>query len=185
MSINAEPFLTVEDLDLMPDDGNRYELIGGELQVSKTPGMTHQTTSGRIYFSIESFLRQNPIGVVVATPGVIFSNIDAVIPDLVFMATGTVGETVQADRICGAPDLAIEILSPGAENARRDRVAKRYLYAKFGVMEYWVVDPVARQIEIYRLDGPTLMLSATLSENEEVTSALLPGYNCRIGDFFV
>ena len=184
MSTNPEPFLTVEDLDLMPDDGNRYELIGGELHVSKTPGMTHQTTSGRIYFSIESFLRQNPIGVVVATPGVIFSNVDAVIPDLVFMATGTVGAAVQADRIRGAPDLAIEIVSPGADNARRDRVAKRYLYAKFGVKEYWVVDPVARLIEIYRLDGAALMLSATLGENEDITSTLLPGYKCRVGDFF-
>jgi Uma2 family endonuclease len=137
MSINPELFLTVEDLDLMPDDGNRYELISGDLYVSKTPGLT------------------------------------------------TVGAAVQADRIRGAPDLAIEILSPGAENARRDRVAKRYLYAKFGVKEYWVVDPLVRQIEIYRLDGATLMMSATLGENEEITSPLLPGYKCRVGDFFV
>jgi Uma2 family endonuclease len=147
--------------------------------------MIHQTASGEIFFSIRSFLRQNPIGVIVATPGVFFSNIDAVIPDLVFLATGTVGETVQADRIHGAPDLAIEILSPGAENARRDRVAKRYLYAKFGVKEYWVVDPVGRLIEVYRLDAAALVLSETLSENEEVTSALLPGFKCRVGDFFV
>src|SRR5215831_20355005 len=185
MSTNPEPFLTVEDLDLMPDDGNRYELIGAELQVSKTPGMTHQTTSGRIYFSIESFLRQNPIGVVVATPGVIFSNVDAVIPDLVFMATGTVGAAVQADRIRGAPDLAIEIVSPGADNARRDRVAKRYLYAKFGVREYWIVNIVARQIEVYRLEGKTLVLEATLGEDESITSLVLPGYKARVGSFFV
>src|SRR5215831_14780950 len=185
MSTNPEPFLTVEDLDLMPDDGNRYELVGGELHLSKTPGMIHQTTSGNVYYIIESFLRQNPIGVVVATPGVIFSNIDVVIPDLVFMESETVRMVVQADRIRGAPDLAIEILSPGAENARRYRVAKRYLYAKFRVKEYWVVDPVARLIEIYRLDGAALMLSATLGENEEITSTLLPGYKCRVGDFFV
>jgi Uma2 family endonuclease len=185
MSINPEQFLTVADLDLMPDDGNRYELISGELHVSKTPGMIHQTASGEIFYSIKSFLIQNPIGVVVTTPGVIFSNIDAVIPDLVFMASGTVGAAVQADRIHGAPDLAIEILYPGTENARRDRVAKRYLYAKFGVKEYWVVDPVGRHIEIYLLDGATLMLSATLGEDEEVTSTLLPGYKCRVGDFFV
>ena len=87
MSSSPEPFLTVEDLDLMPDDGNRYELLGGEIQVSKTPGLIHQTTSGEIYYSIKSFLKLNPIGVVLATPGIIFSNIDAVIPDLVFMTT--------------------------------------------------------------------------------------------------
>jgi Uma2 family endonuclease len=184
MSSSPESFLTVEDLDLMPGDGNRYELIGGELYVSKSPGLIHQTTSGRIYYSIETFLRQNPIGIIVTSLGVIFSNIDAVIPDLVFMSKGTVDQAVQGDRIHGTPDLAIEILSPGTENPRRDRVAKRYLYARFGVKEYWVVNTDARQIEVYRLDGNTLVLSGTLGENDQLASPLLPGYKCRVGDLF-
>jgi len=185
MSSSPEPFLTVEDLDLMPDDGNRYELLGGEIQVSKTPGLIHQTTSGEIYYSIKSFLKLNPIGVVLATPGIIFSNIDAVIPGLVFMTTETLGASVRDDRIHGNLDLAIEILSPGADNARRDRVAKRYVYSKFGVKEYWVVDPAARQVEVYRLQENTLVLEATLGEEQQITSMLMPGYNARVGDFFV
>jgi len=100
------------------------------------------------------------------------------------MTKETLERVVRDDCVHGAPDLAIEILSPGAENARRDRVAKRYLYAKFGVKEYWVVDPFARQIEIYKLDGTTLILSATHGEDEEITSTLLPGYKCRVGDLF-
>jgi Uma2 family endonuclease len=185
MSSSAEPFLTVNDLDLMPDDGNRYELIEGELYVSKAPGLAHQWTSGEILYSIRSFLGRNPIGRVTVTPGVIFSNVNAVIPDIVFMSFDTLDATVKEDRIHGAPDLAIEVLSPGSDNARRDRVAKRYAYAKFGVKEYWIVDPVARTIEIYVHDGNSLALSATLGENEDITSTVLPGYKCRVGDFFV
>jgi Uma2 family endonuclease len=185
MSTSAEPLLTVADLDLMPDDGNRYELIEGDLYVSKTPGLTHQGTSGEVVYSIRSSLSRNPLGRVFATPGVIFNNVNAVIPDIVFTSFDTLDATVKDDRIHGAPDLAIEVLSPGSDNARRDRVAKRYAYAKFGVKEYWIVDPVARTIEIYVHDGNSLALSATLGENEDITSTVLPGYKCRVGDFFV
>ncbi len=185
MAKRSEPILTIEDLDLMPDDGKRYELIGGELYVSEHPALTHQRTLGNILYSIASQLRGNPIGEILPALQVTFSKVDAVIPDLIFISSSTRDTVVRDDRITGAPDLAIEIVSPGATNSRRDRVAKRYLYAKFGVKEYWVVDPAVRQIEVYHHEGTALILSATLSEDDEITSTLLPGYKCRVGDFFV
>jgi len=59
------------------------------------------------------------------------------------------------------------------------------VYSKFGVKEYWVVDPAARQVEVYRLQENTLVLEATLGEEQQITSMLMPGYNARVGDFFV
>ena len=75
-----------------------------------------------------------------------------------------------------APEIAIEILSPGSTNERRDRDLKRKLYAREGVDEYWVVDWRSRQVEVYRRAGDTLDLAATLTDADDLTSPLLPGF---------
>jgi Uma2 family endonuclease len=72
----------------------------------------------------------------------------------------------------------VEVVSPGRENARRDRVRKPKVYGKFGVGEYWVADPEARTVEIYRPAGGALALAATVGGDEEITSPLLPGFAC-------
>ncbi|MFL6214393.1 MAG: Uma2 family endonuclease [Blastocatellia bacterium] len=176
--------MTIEDLDAMPDDGYRYEIIEGELFVSCAPNLMHQSVSGNLVFNLKSYLSQNPIGVVWATPGVIFSKFSGVIPDLVFVSNERRAEIASGDRITGAPDLMIEIVSPGAENERRDRIAKRQLYGRHGVNEYWVVDPYQRSIEVYVLEGQTLKLQSTLSEADELTSSVLPGFSCKVEDIF-
>lgn len=180
MATHIEPLLTVADLDIMPDDGNRYEVIEGELFVSRSPSLTHQSVSGNFFHSIKIYLSGNPIGEIWATPGVIFSEFSGVIPDLVFVSHTRRGEIASGDRINGAPDLVIEILSPGVENERRDRLAKRQLYGKHGVKEYWIVDFEKRTVEVYALQGPTLELKSLLSEHDEVTSTVLPGYFCKV-----
>jgi Uma2 family endonuclease len=184
MSTKPDMILTVRDLDLMPDDGKRYEVIDGELFVSKTPGLFHQLISGTIYSRFDSYLKENPIGKVVSTPGVILSDLDGVIPDLVFISMEKLAAAVESDRIHGAPELVVEILSPGSDNARRDRIAKLYLYAKFGVREYWIVDPEARTIELYIRSGNNLILSGTFGGTDEISSAVLPGYTCKVADLF-
>lgn len=180
MATHIEPLLTVADLDIMPDDGNRYELIEGELFVSRSPSLTHQSVSGNFFHSIKSYLIEHPIGEIWATPGVIFSEFSGVIPDLVFVCRERLDEIASGDRITGAPDLVIEIMSPGAENERRDRLAKRQLYGKHGVKEYWIVDFEKRTIEVYVLGGQTLQLLSVLTENDEITSPVLPGYRAKV-----
>lgn len=180
MATHIEPLLTVADLDIMPDDGNRYEVIEGELFASRSPSLTHQSVSGNFFHSIKIYLSGNPIGEIWATPGAIFSEFSGVIPDLVFVSHTRRGEIASGDRINGAPDLVIEILSPGVENERRDRLAKRQLYGKHGVKEYWIVDFEKRTVEVYVLQGPTLELKSLLSEHDEVTSTVLPGYFCKV-----
>src|SRR5215471_8618362 len=89
MTSRPEPILLVSDLDLMPDDTNRYEVIDGELFVSKAPSIEHQIVSSNLNAEFVLYLRANPIGKVVPTPGIVFGEIDGVIPDLVFVSNGT------------------------------------------------------------------------------------------------
>ncbi len=184
MATHIEPLLTVADLDIMPDDGNRYEIIEGELFVSRAPTLTHQSVSGNLFRSVDTYLIQNPIGRLWLTPGVIFSESSGVIPDLVFVSHERRNEIASGDRITGAPDLVIEIVSPGAENERRDRLAKRQLYGKYGVKEYWIVDFENRTVEVYLLEGRTLKLQSILTAQDEITSSVLPGYRCKVEAIF-
>lgn len=88
MATHIDPLLTVADLGIMPDDGNRYELIEGELVVSRSPSLIHQSVSGNLFRSIDTHLIQNPIGRLWTTAGVILSELSAVIPDLVVVTQG-------------------------------------------------------------------------------------------------
>jgi Uma2 family endonuclease len=184
MAARIEPLMTVEDLEAMPEDGNRYEVIEGELFVSRAPGLPHQILSMNIAYEFKKYLSLNPIGVIVATVGLIFDQYSGVIPDLVFFTHGRGAEIVAKARLIAAPDIAIEILSRGTENVARDRVAKRQLYAKHGVKEYWIVDGENRAIEIYRPTAKGLELSAMLSHGDEITSPLLPGFTCPVANIF-
>lgn len=184
MATRIEPLMTVTDLEAMPEDGNRYEVIEGELFVSCAPGLTHQQVSLNITFLIRSYLEENPIGLVFATPGLILTELSGVIPDIVFFRHERHHEIVSGERLVRAPDLVIEILSPGKENLRRDRVAKLQLYARHGVPEYWIVDPEKRVLEVYRLQSASLELVNTLKDEDQVSSPLLPGFSCRGAEVF-
>ncbi|MDQ3687747.1 MAG: Uma2 family endonuclease [Acidobacteriota bacterium] len=178
MATEISPLVTVSDLDLMPDDGNRYEVIEGEILVSRAPGLAHQRVSRNITVIVSNYLERNPIGEILATPGVMFSELSGVIPDLIFISNERRQEIASGERVTGAPDLVIEIVSPGTENARRDRVAKRQLYGKYGVKEYWVVDPERQDVEIYRSQDGTLELIGSFADEEKLTSPHLPGFEC-------
>lgn len=184
MATQIGPILTVADLDVMPDDSNRYELIEGELLVSRAPGITHQFISGNIFSAIRRYLDQNPIGAVVATPGVIFDDFNSLIPDLIFMPHEQRDEIVAGEHLRGAPALVIEILSPGPTNTRRDRVSKRQVYGKHGVQEYWIVDPANRAIEVYQLHAGVLELANTFLEHDTLISPTLPGFVYPASDIF-
>jgi Uma2 family endonuclease len=184
MAIKIEPLMTITDLEAMPEDGNRYEVIEGELFVSCAPGLTHQQVSMNISFLIRGYLESHPIGLVFATPGLILTEISGVIPDIVFFRHERSQNIISGERLTGAPDLVVEILSPGAENMRRDRIAKRQLYARHGVGEYWMADPEKLALEVYRLQSGSLELVATLKDEDELNSPFLPGFSCAIAAIF-
>jgi Uma2 family endonuclease len=184
MSAKVEPLLTIADLDAMPDDGNRYELFEGEIFVSRAPGLSHQRVLINLATLIKNYLEQNPIGEVFPTPGVIFDDYNGAIPDIVFITNQQVSNIGSEERIYEAPVLVIEIVSPGKENARRDREVKRQVYGKHGVKEYWIADPERRAVEIYRLEKRRLKLVATLVDQDEMTTPILPGFGCKVSQIF-
>ncbi len=184
MSTKVDPILTVSDLDLMPEDDNRYELFEGEIFMSRAPALPHQRVLTNLVTIFELFLRINLIGKIWPTPGVIFDDFNAVIPDLVFVRSERIAEIASGDKILGAPDLVIEILSEGAENERRDRIIKRQAYSKFGVVEYWIVDRYGRSLEIYSLQNGQLVLTATVKDDDILASLLLPGFECKVRQVF-
>ena len=185
MTTRLEPLLTIADLDAMPEnDGNRYEIIEGELFVSCSPGLTHQIVATNLIVLIKNYLTTNPIGIVVTTPGMVLSNYSGVIPDLVFFRHDQRADIVTDDRLTAPPRLVIEILSPGSANVRRDRIAKLNLYAKHGVPEYWIVDPKKLQLDRYVMRGSSLTLLETLQSGDTLTCEALPGFSCQIQDVF-
>lgn len=184
MSAKAEPLLTIADLDALPDDGNRYELFEGEIFVSRAPSLSHQRVLVNLVTVIKIYLAQNPVGEILPTPGLIFDDYNGAIPDIVFITNQQVSNIGSGERIYEAPVLVIEIVSPGKENARRDREVKRQVYGKHGVKEYWIADPEQHALEVYRLEKRALKLVATLRNEDEVTTPLLPGFRCQVSQIF-
>ena len=181
---------TVDDLDFMPENDNRYELIGGKLFVSRAPHLDHQRTITNLIFQFSLYLDKNPIGEIFTTPGVIFSPRDAVIPDLVFATHETVKKNVAGEdekfdgKFIAAPELMIEILSYGKQDVKRDRIYKRTLYGDYGVKEYWVVDGLFNAIEVYRLEESGLNLFKRFEIYETIETPLLPEFSLKLTEIF-
>jgi Uma2 family endonuclease len=168
---------TSADLELFPDDGKRYEIIDGDLYVSKQPHYYHQSLCLEAGIALSLWSRETGAGEVGLAPGVIFAEDDDVAPDLVWTSTRRLPSILGTDgKLHAAPDLVIEVLSPGAVNERRDREAKLALYSRRGVHEYWIINWQRRQIEVYRRAAATLQLAATLLEGDVLESPLLPGF---------
>ena len=184
MAARIEPLLTVADLDSCPDDNNRYELIDGELFVSRAPGIPHQRVLLNLEVALSNYLSGHPIGILVPGAGAIFSNYDAVIPDLVFVRSERWPEVVSDNKFTAGLDLVIEILSPGKENRERDLLVKRQLYAKYNIGEYWIVDSENRLVEVYKLDVSRLQSVATFRDSDEITTELLPGFRLTVSAVF-
>ncbi len=176
---------TSADLARMPDDGTRYEIIEGELIVSRSPSYEHQYTCGRLFRFLDEWNDRHKTGLALVAPGVIFADDDDVIPDVVWISRARLFRSVdKAGHLHDAPELAIEVLSPGKENARRDRQAKLELYSRRSVEEYWIVDWIQHQLEIYRREQGALKQVATLYHHDQLESPLLPEFTCLVSELF-
>ena len=177
---------TIRDVELLPDDGNRYEIIDGELYVAKQPDWQHQLVSFRLGFFLQMWNEQSHAGFVNLTPGIVFADDTNVVPDLIWISQKRLQTTLYRDgKLHGAPELMVEVLSPGPDNERRDREVKLKLYSRHNVQEYWVVNWQARTIEVYRRENAVLTLDKTLGETDVLQSPLLPGFSCQVNLLFV
>ncbi len=179
-------YWTVDDVELLPDnDGNQYEVIDGELYVSKQPDVQHQIVCMKVASLLEQWSEQTQLGVPIYEPGMIFTNDNAVVPDVVWISYERYATAVQADgKLHSSPELVIEVLSQGSDNERRDREVKRKLYSRRGAEEYWLLNWRERRLEVYRHYEGLLELEKTLNENDVLQSPLLPGFTCKVGRFF-
>ncbi|MEO0858087.1 MAG: Uma2 family endonuclease [Bacteroidota bacterium] len=186
LSPPVEPRLTYADLCAMPEDGNRYELIHGALVMSPSPSFRHQHRTGTIYASLLIYAREQDLGTAVIAPMDVVLDEDAAVvqPDVLFIARDRAG--IIAEVIRGVPSLVVEVISPGSR--RRDVRTKRALYAQYVVPEYWLVDPEADTVEIYRLPegATTYERSAALSTDADdvLTTPLLPGWSLGLRALF-
>jgi Uma2 family endonuclease len=167
---HAKVTWTYHDLELMPNDRNRYEVVGGALIVTPSPTTTHQKVSKRIGYEFMLQIEHPGAGIVFYAPlDVIFDQTNTVEPDLLVVRTER--KNIISERgIEGAPDLVVEILSPST--ARNDRELKKKLYADRGVREYWIVDPAARSIEVLALGGAGYDAAGTYGPGATATSGL-------------
>jgi Uma2 family endonuclease len=149
---------TVEDVRAMPDDGNRYEVIAGELFVTPGPSWGHQTVLARLHLLIGNYVERHHLGVALFAPfDVVFGPTTLVEPDLLFVRIDHLGRATEQE-LRGPPDLTVEVISPGSKRADRGR--KRVLYQDEGVTEYWIVDPEQRLIEVWRQEAGTAEVHA-------------------------
>jgi Uma2 family endonuclease len=174
--------ITHDDLLALPEDNLRREIIDGEMFVTPSPIADHQTILINLLSAFLDYLKAHRVGKVFVAPlDVILSDYDVLQPDLLFVLNERAG--IVKDWVRGAPDLAVEILSPTTE--KRDRGIKLKAYARFGVKEYWIIDPAAREVEVHRLRGGGYELAETFDINGSLISALLPGLKLDVASIFV
>lgn len=184
MTVTSTRFSSA-DLESFPNDGKRYEIIDGELYVTKQPTWTHQGVCDNMVVILDGWSRSSGRGTVRAAPGVIFADDDDVAPDIVWVSKERLQTILREDgHLHGPPELVAEVLSPGTRNERRDREAKLKLYSRRGVDEYWIVNALDRSIEVFRRQGEALVGVQRLTAQETLTSTLLPGLEVGVDRVF-
>ena len=178
----VRPRVSYADLERAPEDGRRYELYDGEVYVVPAPIPRHQRVQIRLVEWLDEYAESVGGFMVDAPIDIVFSEYDVLQPDVVFFGPAR-AHLVDLDRaIRHPPDLCVEILSPSTEATDRGR--KLQMFARYGVPEYWIVDPVAQAIEVHRLDAGVYTLVQRASGDDEVRSPLLPGAVLRVRPLF-
>ena len=169
---DVQPRVGYADLERMPDDGRRYEIHGGELVVVPSPLPRHQLAALAIVRILDDYIARRGGLVLTAPLDIVLDEFDVVQPDVLFFRAER-RHLVQPDTVTRhAPDIVVEVLSPST--TATDRGRKRWLFARYGVPEYWIVDPVARQVEVHALEEGAYRTTQIASGEETVQSVLLP-----------
>jgi len=180
--LKAERLFTYDDYLTLPNDGKRYEIIDGELIMTPAPETEHQSILGNLYRLLEGLARTQHLGKVLFAPvDIVLSMTDVVQPDLVFVSRSR-QQIITKKNIVSAPDVVVEILSAGTE--KTDRTTKKALYERYGVKEYWIVDPQKKSIELYQFQEGSYSPPRIFSSNEVLTSQQLPSLALPVHSVF-
>ena len=177
----ADIKFTYRDYLQLPDD-KRYELVEGDLLLVPAPNLRHQRILRELEVAICIYLRSHPLGELFFSPcDVVLSEINVVQPDLIFVSTERMTILTEAN-IQGSPDLVVEILSPSTQ--QRDRGIKQNLYARYGVREYWIINPENKTVEVLSWTETGYRIEAVLQEGGTLNSGLFPDLNIKLSEIF-
>ncbi len=173
---------TYEDYAKLPE-GVRYQLIGGQLIMTPAPLIYHQEISKRLEYLLYEYgeLRQKLGRVYYAPVDVYLEDVEAYQPDIIFISNTRI-DIIKKEKIEGAPDIIIEILSPST--AYYDLVYKKEVYARHRVKEYWIVDPIGKWIELYKNDNGAFLLATKARKGESISSEVLAGFKVALDAIF-
>ena len=185
--VNPNVRFTYQDYKSLPESmEKRYELLQGDLIMVPAPSVLHQRVSRNLEYRLLQFVREQALGQVFDSPIDVVLGQDkareVVQPDIVFISHDR-EHFIHDDEIRGAPDLVVEILSPGTEE--RDKGYKKGLYARYGVREYWIIDPMARIVEVYTQNREGFrMVKACGPGTLLIESLLLPALQLEVEELF-
>ncbi|MBI4689911.1 MAG: Uma2 family endonuclease [Nitrospirae bacterium] len=164
-------------------EGSPYQLIGGELIMTPSPMPYHQKISKKLEFLLYEFVeKQEKLGEIFDSPiDVYLEDTEVYQPDIIYISKDRLN-IIGEKKIEGAPDMVIEILSPST--AYYDLKHKNNIYAKHGVKEYWIVDPMEKSIEVYENKENAFVLFDKAAGGGEVKSRLLDGFRIPVEEIF-
>lgn len=185
-SLSENKSFTINEYLKITDD-KQYEVIEGELRMVPAPSFEHQDFSANLVFIFSQYVRKKSLGKVLFAPSdVILDEKNIVQPDILYISVKN-KEIVQKGKVFGSPDLVIEIISKGSKHA--DYFKKKDLYEKFGIKEYWLVDPFSESVEVLVLDDNNrydLYSEGFIGEDGNITvkSKVIEGLEVNIEEIF-
>jgi Uma2 family endonuclease len=167
----------------LPEDGKRYEIIDGVLYLMPpSPNEWHQGAVAVLTAYLVFHIKFRGLGKVYSAPFDVELAFDTVVqPDILVVLNENL-PIITFSHVVGAPDLAVEMLSPGT--ARYDRVKKYNAYARAGVREYWIADPKKKTVEVLRLEGETYQSAGVFSGEQKLPSLVVPDFPVRVEQIF-
>ncbi|MGD1866708.1 MAG: Uma2 family endonuclease [Phormidesmis sp.] len=177
---------TTSDLEFLPqNEWTTYEIIDGELFVTRSPHRQHQKVALEIAEALNIWSKKTGLGEPIMSPGIILSDADNIIPDVVWVSKERLTAIEdESGHLTEVPELLIEVLSAGSQNISRDRKSKLKLYSVRGAEEYWIIDRFTQRLEVYRRESGRLVLTSTLTTTDTLTSPLLPDFSCPVSQLF-
>jgi Uma2 family endonuclease len=173
---------TYQDYANLPDDGKRYEVVDGVLFMTPSPGNEHQNAVGEIFAYLRESIRLQGLGKVILSPfDVELSPNQVVQPDIIVVLNEN-KQKITHSRIVGAPDLVVEVVSPGSVGY--DRREKQNIYAQAGVPEYWLVDPISQNVELLLLETEAYRSQGIFQGQAILPSRIVPQLSVPIERFF-
>ncbi|MBX2891201.1 MAG: Uma2 family endonuclease [Saprospiraceae bacterium] len=175
---------TFREMDIPEGDNSIYELINGEIMRRASPNSPHQRVSFKLSVEFGIYNKKKKAGEFFTAPFDVFfdEHTAEVQPDLLFVSNERSFIVQPNNGIVGAPDLIVEIISPGTVD--RDRIMKKDVYERFAVKEYWVVDPAYKSVEVHVMENNRYQLFSFAEAKGKITSSVLPNFSLEVSKIF-